>query len=147
MYKLQTSVFIKRPLQDVFDFLSNPTNVPQWQSGIEFAEWISPGKPSVGSTYKQVIRFLGQTSESVFEITAWGPPNRYSYKAGKLPFPVDHIEALFSLAPKENGTQVICDAQIETVGAFKFIEQSIGKQAEMKDRINLDTAKRVLEAG
>ena len=147
MYQLQTSVFINRSPQDVFDFLSNPTNVPKWQTTIELAEWTSTGKPSIGSTYKQVIKFLGRNSESMFEITSWGPPNRYSYKAGKLPFPVDNIQTMFSLTPKENGTQVICDAQIETVGAFKFIEKSIGKQAEKQDRINLDTAKHLLEAG
>jgi hypothetical protein len=147
MYKLQTIVFINRSPQDVFDFLSNPTNVPKWQPTIQLAEWTSTGKPGVGSTYKQVIKFLGRNSESVFAITSWNPPNLYSYKASKLPFPVDNIETIFSLTAKENGTQVICDAQIETVRAFQFIEKSIGKQAEKQDRINLENAKQLLEAG
>jgi carbon monoxide dehydrogenase subunit G len=147
MYKLQTSVFINRVPQDVFDFLSNPANVSKWQPTIESAEWTSTGVPGVGSTYKQVIKFLGRNSESAFEITAWDRPNHYSYKASKLPFPVDSIETVFSLTSQENGTQVTCDAQIASVGAFRFMEKAIGKQAEKQDRINLDTAKHTLEAG
>jgi uncharacterized membrane protein len=51
MYKFTKNVVINRSQQDVFNFLSNPTNMPQWQSAVESAEWTSTGTPGVGSTY------------------------------------------------------------------------------------------------
>jgi carbon monoxide dehydrogenase subunit G len=145
MYKFQKSIFINRPQQDVFDFLCNPANLPKWQPAIESAEGTSNAKPGIGSTYRVLTKMLGGKTEGLFEITHWDPPNRYSYKSIKLSFP-GSIESLFTLAPKENGTQVTFEAQIATTGLFKLAEGMLGKQAEKGDGSNIDTAKQLLEA-
>ena len=66
MYKFTKSIFINRSQQDVFDFLSNPANLTKWASVVEFAEWTSTDIPGIGSTYKQVVKFLGRNSETIF---------------------------------------------------------------------------------
>lgn len=147
MYKFTKSIFINRPQQDVFDFLSNPSNLAKWASVVEFAEWTSTGTPGIGSTYKQVVKFLGRNSETVFEITSWDPPNRYSYRSINIPPPAESIESVITLAPKENGTQLTFDAQLGAVGFFKFAEVMLGKMAERGDGDNIDTLKQLLEAG
>ena len=43
------TTFINRPLQEVFDFITNPANSAQWQSGTESAKWASEGPVGVGS--------------------------------------------------------------------------------------------------
>ena len=146
MYKFTKSVFINRSQQDVFGFLSNPANVAKWQPVIESAEWISNGKPGIGSTYRALAKMFGGKTEYLLEITHWDPPNRYSYKSIKIPFP-GSIETFFTLAPKEKGTQVTLEAQIVTAGIFKIVESMLGKQAEKQEGGNLDIAKQLLEAG
>jgi len=41
MQKFIVSVLINRSQHDVFDFLSDPANLPKWDSDFESAEWIS----------------------------------------------------------------------------------------------------------
>ncbi|GEM_PF-826863 len=147
MYKFTKSVFINRSQQDVFEFLSNPANMPKWQSAVELAEWTSEGNPGVGSTYKAVVKMPGGKSENIFEITHWDPPNRYNYKSVKFSIP-GSIKSSFTLAPKENNScQLTFEAQLEAAGILKIAESMLGKQAEKGEGNTIETLKQLLEAG
>jgi carbon monoxide dehydrogenase subunit G len=50
MGKFTVNVFISRPQQDVFDFLSNAANFQRWMPHMQSATWASRGKPGVGTT-------------------------------------------------------------------------------------------------
>ena len=78
--KFTLRVFINRSRQNVFDFLSDPANVPKWHSDFESAEWISSGVPGIGSTYRASGKRLGSAKDGFFEIVQWDRPTRYSYK-------------------------------------------------------------------
>ena len=43
MYKFESSLIIDRPLQEVFEYVTDPTNNSAWQSGTESAEWTAEG--------------------------------------------------------------------------------------------------------
>ena len=81
MYKSEMSIFVNRPLQTVFDYVSNFANIPKWANSVESAELTSNGPLGVGSTYKTVGRLLGLKIEGAVEITRWDPPNLFSYKS------------------------------------------------------------------
>ena len=147
MYKFTKRVFVNRSQQDVFDFMSDPAHLNQWQPTIESAAWTSPGMPGVGSTYKLDVKMFGRTSETLFEITSWDPPNRYGYRSVNISSPVESIESVISLAPMENGTQMTFEAHLAASGLFKLIEGMFGKLAEKTDGKNIDTAKQLLEGG
>jgi len=146
VYKFTKSVIIKRSQQDVFDFLSNPENLKKWVSVTESVEWLSKGKPDIGATYRVVANMRGGKTEGIFEITNWDPPNRYSNKSVKLSFP-GTIESFYTLAPKDNGTQVTFVAQIAITGILKLAEGILGKRAEKRDESNIEKMKQLLEAG
>ncbi len=145
MYKFTKSVFVNRPQQDVFDFLSNPANLSTWQPAIESAKWTATGMPGIRSTYSVLAKMLGGKTEGLFEITHWDPPHRYSYKSVKLAFP-GTIESSVTLASNENGTQVTFEARLAITGIAKIAEGLLGKQAEKQDGGNIETAKQLLEA-
>ena len=146
MQKFTVSVFINRPLQDVFDFLSEPANLSKWNSNFASAEWASSDAPGLGSTYKVLAKMSGGKNEGLFEITQWDPPQRYSYKSlSSLPFPIESIESAVTFAQKENGTQITFESQFGLVGILKFAEGMFSKLATKGDGDNFDTAKRLLE--
>ena len=66
--KFTVSVFINRSQQDVFDFLSDPVNLPKWDSDFESAEWTSSDAPGIGSIYGASGKRLGSEKEGLFEI-------------------------------------------------------------------------------
>ena len=147
MGKFTISVFINRSQQDVFEFLTNPANLSKWNSNFASAKWTSSVAPGFGSTYKVLAKMSGGEKEGLFKITQWDPPQRYSYKSiSRLPFPIEIIESVVTLAPKGNGTQITFESQFGLVGMLKFAEGMFSKLAAKGDGDNFDTAKRLLEA-
>ena len=144
MINFEKSLFINRPQQEVFDYLSNPANDAQWQSSTEVSEWTSEGPPGVGSTQRSVIRFLGRNMDSTLEVTIWDPPLQLGFKVVDGPVP---FEASIKLESQENGTQLTQTFQGEPGGFFKIAEGLVGKQVEKQIGTDLDGLKLQLEAG
>ncbi len=144
MYKLEKTISVNRSQQEVFDFVSDPANATQWNSGIETGEWTSEGPVCVGSTRREVGKFLGRKLESTSEVTVWDPPNQTSFKSVGGPFP---FEATYKFEPKENGTLLTVSGTAEFGGFFKLAEGLVGKQMTKQFDADFATLKRVLEAG
>jgi len=144
MYKFERSIFINRPVQEVFDFVTNPANNTKWQSGIESAEWTSDGPRGVGSIVKVVAKLLGRKIEVVVEITAWDPPNLWGTKSvgGPIPF-----EATIKFEAQGGGTLVTETSQAEIGGFFKLAERLVGKQLEKQFEAESAALKLLLESG
>jgi uncharacterized protein YndB with AHSA1/START domain len=146
MGKFTINVFINRSQQKVFDFLSNPANLPKWDADFESAEWTSSGVPGIGSTYRASGKRLGSEKDGFFEIVQWDRPNRYSYKAKERMFLFERAEIAITLKPKGDGTEATCEYQFEIVGTLKFAEGFVARMGKKRIEGNLDTAKRLLEA-
>jgi hypothetical protein len=106
----------------VFDFLSDPANIPQWDSDFESAEWISSGKPGIGSLYRASGRRLGSNKDGLFEIIQWDRPRRYSYKVKERMFLFEQAEIEVTLKPQGDGTEANYEYQFEIIDALKFAE-------------------------
>ena len=144
MVTFEKSIFINRPQQEVFDFVSNPANDAQWQGSTEAAEWTSEGPPGVGSTKRSVIRFLGRKIDPTIEATIWDPPQQYGFKSVSGPVP---FEVTVKLESQENGTQLTVTWQGEIGGFFKIAEGLVGKQVEKQFGTDQDALKLLLEEG
>ena len=104
MQKFTLSVFINRSQQDVFDFLSDPANLPKWDSDFESAEWISSDAPDIGSIYRASGKRLGSQKDGWFEVVQGDRPDCYSYKVRERMFLFELAETVVTLKPKDNGT-------------------------------------------
>ncbi len=144
MLTWEHSIFINRPQQEVWDFLSNPANEPQWQSGTESAEWTSEGPPGVGSTQRGLGKILGRKMDFPIEVTAWDPPNELGRITVSGPI---QAESTIKLEPREDGTQLSVRYQGESKGFFKIAEGLVGKQTKKQVDADLDTLKQLLEEG
>ncbi len=145
MFALENIGNINRPQQEVFDFLSNPANTAQWSSTTKAAEWTSGGPVGVGSTWRQIDRFLGRRLDSTIEITIWNPPNQFGYKV--VSGPAKGNERTLTLEPQENGTRLTSTFQGEIGGIFKIAKGLVRKQAEKQSDAEHDALKLLLEAG
>jgi carbon monoxide dehydrogenase subunit G len=142
MYKFEKSVFIDRPQQEVFDFVSNPANSPQWEGGIESAEWTTDGPPGVGSMIKVVFKIGLFKMAFEPEITEWDPFNMYGYEGSMLGI---QGASIYRFEAHENGTQVTMNAQLRGKGIARLSESMMGKNAEKEDGRSLDALKVLLE--
>ena len=112
MYKFQTSLFVNRPLQVVFDYVTDPANNAKWQSGTESVEWTSDDAPQVGSIFNWITSFLGRRIEGEMVMTSWGPPNQSGFITLQGPIP---FEVTTRYEAQGDGTLITTDGQVESV--------------------------------
>ena len=67
--KFENSVIINQPVEQVFEFVTNPRNNAKWQTDILELEMTSENHFGLGATYRCVNRFMGKHIESENEIT------------------------------------------------------------------------------
>src|SRR5919201_726285 len=141
MIRFEFSVDIARPPSDVFAYLTDPTNLPEWQSSAIEAHW--EGEKAPGAHVKEVRKFLGRRMESELEVTEYEPDRRFALKvlSGPVPFSVQH-----TLDPRDGGTRLTFVGEGEPGGFFKLAEPIVSRTAERQFKSDFETLKDVLEA-
>ena len=86
--RIVNEIVINRPPVDVFEFIADVGNNPQWQRGMKEAHFTSGPPLRVGSTYAQVATFLGRRIESRFEIVEYEPGRLIKGSTTVSPFPI-----------------------------------------------------------
>lgn len=68
-----TSVEIARPVREVFAFVADQTNAPQWQTGLHEVRRLTDGPIGVGSEHEFVRTFAGRRFASRNRFVAFEP--------------------------------------------------------------------------
>ena len=142
MLKLEISCEIRRPVEEVFAYATDPAKTPEWKSGVLECRVDPPGPIRVGSKIHTVLRFLGRRIESTAEVTEL-VPNRKLVQKTNSPFP---LELTCMAEPTSAGTKVIGTAVAEPGGFFKMAEPVLGRIAKKQSQAELDAMKALLEA-
>jgi len=137
------TTFINRPLQEVFDFMTNPANFAQWQSGTKSAKWASEGPVDVGSIFNSTGQMMGREMKMDLEITQWVPPNVWGIKGQSGPMKFDAVSKFES---KAGGTQVTQTFEGEVGGLFSIAEGLAIKQLQKQVESDGIALKKLLEA-
>lgn len=142
MAKAEHTVVVERPPDEVFAYLTNLRNVPAWQSGsVEVRE--PEGSLGVGTTYVQVLKFLGRRIETTLEVVEFEPGQRFSLKtvAGPIPFEVRH-----TLEPAGTGTRLNVTLEGKPGGFFKLAEPLVERNAQRQIEQDFAKLKEMVEA-
>ena len=78
--EVKETIFIRRPVEDVFDFVSNPSNDTAWRSGVAECVVQSEGPIGVGTTGYRRERFMGREVELDWRITEYVHPERTAWE-------------------------------------------------------------------
>ena len=143
MTRFEQSVVINRPSEQVFDFLANPLNDPQWSSASVEMRKTSGGPVGVGATFRQVGRFLGRRLEFALEVTAYEPNRRFGMKVTAGPIKFAGIRELETVP---DGTRVTFKGGGQSSGFFRIADPLLARAAERQLTADLAALKAVLEA-
>ena len=144
MARVEASVVINRPVEEVFAFATNPENDPQWQTSMLESEQTSEGPMGVGATVRGVAQFLGQRIEWTSEVTEYEPNRKIVHKVTP-PAPIS-LEQSETFEPVEGGTRVTIVGEGETGGFFRLAEPIVIRMYERQIEANLGNLKDILEA-
>ena len=115
MRRVQGTVFIAATPPEVYAFLSEPTNVPRWQTGIVSAERTSPAPTVAGSTGRVVLEVMGQRVTADTTVREAVPDRRLV-----LATSVSGMSVLGSLdlEAAEGGTQLTFSSEVKAESIF-----------------------------
>ena len=141
MIRVEVSTEVKRPVKEVFDYVDDVANLPEWNSLVEEAK-ASETPIRVGTKITQRARFLGRKIDAVALVTERVPNQRVASKTDK-PFPFT-ITTRFESAG--DGTKVTQVLEGEPGGFFKVGEPILPRIIKKQAQAQLDTLKELLEA-
>ena len=140
----ELSVVIGRPVEEVFDFATDPENEPLWQSTSLETERTSEGPLGVGATFRNTSKFLGRRIESAYEVTEMEPPRRQCIKIVSGPIPGSDC---YLFEPAEGGTRFTQTFVVEVGGFFRLAEPLVARAIRRQFDADMATLKDVLDAG
>ena len=132
--KIEHSIVINRPVDEVFAYTSNPLKQVEWQGGLIRVDADSP--MAIGTATTEVRKVMGREMETQMECVAFEPPHKYSTKSLSGP-----VEMTFTQFTKSigDGTQIDI-LVVGEPGGFFGVAGPILKRQVQKD-IEKDYAK------
>jgi uncharacterized protein YndB with AHSA1/START domain len=141
----EDSVVIEQPVQKVFDYVSNPVNLPEWQgppTEIRDLQQTLPGQLREGDRFTTVLKFLGRRYETPTEVTTYEPNQRLSYRGIGGPVPTE-VTFIFEEVP--GGTRFTQSQETEPGGFFRLTGPIFERAAKWQLSNDVETLKDLLE--
>jgi uncharacterized protein YndB with AHSA1/START domain len=142
MPKAEHVTTIARPPAEVFAFLSNAENDPQWRSGVLDIARVS-GDGGAGTRYRQGVKGpMGRRIAADLEITESRPNELHAFRATEGPV---RPEGRYELSPANDGTRVRFALAADVHGLKKLMSPMVQRTME-REVAGLERLKQVLEA-
>lgn len=88
MVDVVTGIVIKKPIEIVSAYASNPDNAPEWYVNIKSVEWETTKPLSVGSRIAFVAHFMGRRLAYTYEVVEM-LTNKFVMRTAQGPFPME----------------------------------------------------------
>jgi carbon monoxide dehydrogenase subunit G len=140
----QTFTVDRRP-EAVFDYLTDPSKVTEWQTAKTSVESLTDGPPHLGTRVRERTKPPGgKEFEQVVEFTEFERPLRVRTHIVEGPYPVD---GTWSFEPDGPGTRVSFVAEGPLKGAMRLLGPLAARMIARQFRGYHDNLRRNLEAG
>ena len=143
MTKIERSIVIRRPVDDVWDFVHDVANDRLWQTTLVESEQLTDGPMGVGTRVREVRQFLGLKLELAWEVTEFEPKRRSAIKGISGPVP---LSGGYRLEPVDTGTRFTVSGELDAHGLFKLAEPVFARITSRELEANLGHLKDLLEA-
>jgi mRNA-degrading endonuclease HigB of HigAB toxin-antitoxin module len=91
MVDVISQIIIKKPLEVVAKYASNPDNAPMWYTNIKSAEWQTPKPLKKGTKVAFTACFLSTSLKYIYEFTDIQPNQKLIMRTAQGPFPMETI--------------------------------------------------------
>jgi uncharacterized protein YndB with AHSA1/START domain len=142
MIKVDESIIIQRPVEEVFAFVADQRNAPEWQSGLLEVRRTDEGPLGVGATHAVVRKFMGRRMEVNNEYVAYELNAQVTFKstAGPMPFEFSYLTE-----STPTGTRLTGNMQVKAAGFMGLAEPLIGASMKREMRAAFGELKDLLE--
>jgi uncharacterized protein YndB with AHSA1/START domain len=140
MLKVELTIEISRPPEDVFAYLTDADRLPRWQKSLIEARADGPFQEGTRIVEKRSL--FGREAETELEVTAFEPPRRLTLQTvrGPVELEVDH-----RLEANGAGTELRVTAAGKPKGALRFAGPAVAAGARQELKRDFERLKALLE--
>ncbi len=113
-----------RPPAEVFDYMARFSNAAEWDPGVTEATEVDPGTPTLGSTYRLMVRSFGRTVPLEYRIVELDRPRRVVLRAENST--VRSTDVIEVASDPDGGSTVTYDATLELKGVAALFTPLLG---------------------
>ncbi|MGZ4911067.1 MAG: SRPBCC family protein [Halobacteriota archaeon] len=143
MTRIEESVQIHRPVEEVFTYTTDAKSWPHWHGDMQEAEQTSAGQVGVDTTFKGKNRMWGQTLRWTAKVTEYDPYERWSLVIDSGSVIIDE-ELRFD--PLEGGTRLTRVYDVKVSGLLRILRSRIIGSLRKQFKQDASTLKLILEA-
>lgn len=140
--RLNLTIQIYRPLQQVFTFVTTPENDFQWQYSTLASDRISGEAIGVGTLFRTVAHFMGRRIESIYEVTEFEVDKKYGFTS--VSGPVDS-HTLYTFEMIHIRTKINISTEMNPRGVLKTANPIDERKFRKQHQENLALLKNLLE--
>jgi len=139
--KVVSSVTIDRPVEAVWEFMTNLSNAPRKDKDVLEARQISPGPFGVGST--AILRYPRQTYS--LRVIEYEPSRRFTFEftSGLL----KGTKSSFNFEATDGRTRLTRTDDVRSAGFYRLVGPFVVRRVKKVEESDLANAKRILESG
>ncbi len=141
--KFENSVLIKRPVETVFEYVTDFSNNARWQTDILEMAMTSGGQFGQGSTYRCVNRFMGRCIETEGLITGYEPDRLCSIRITSGPV-IGTSDLRF--AALNGGTKFTTSGELDLT-YFRLAKLLVNRKIKKQLINDMNRLKAILENG
>ena len=142
MARIEESVEIKCPVDQVFTYTTEARSWPKWHGTILEAEQSSEGEIGIGTTFRGKNHAMGQTSEWTGRVTEYTPNKKWAKILISGSMVIDD-QLIFD--PIEDGTKFTVVYEIKVGWFLKLLSPIIINSMRKQLRLDLIDLKSILE--
>ncbi len=143
MTKLQHTIVIDRPLDEVWDYLMDARNDPVWITNVVEVGRGADQPIDDGLEIDEVFSFLGKRVPVTLVVTGHEPKRRSAVDVTRSPVPG---RGSYELAPENGGTRFTMTMETDAHGFFRLAEPVFARIARRDIVTSCERLKDLLEA-
>lgn len=142
MEKIEESVEIERPVDQVFAYVINIKNLPIWEQTILEVEQTSPGQIGIGSTFQGITKVMGRRTAWTSKATEYELNKKYgeTISSGST-----QINLQWIFEPRGENTKFTVVHDIKMGGLLRIFAPMMTGSIRKQSRDNLNRLKHILE--
>jgi len=146
MIKIKLTIVINKPVDQVWNFLTDFQNTPKWDIGVLETRQTSQGPAGLGTTFQNIGPFLGRNSVREFKVTEYVPNKKVTVKLITSTRLIKKAEVSYIFEPAPGGTRLTSIGSLELALLFRLIQPILFQRAKKDSQGDLSNLKRLLES-
>ena len=123
--RIEETFHVARTPEDVFDYVTDPAHLAEWQTTKTSVEPLTEGPPGLGTRVRERTKPPGAREfEQVVEFSEFDRPRRFGLHIVEGPHPVD---GAYTFTPEAGGTRVNFVAEGELRGFLRVLGPLAGR--------------------